>query len=61
MQQASEMVSSGMMTIFSNHRTQLSKAIEVAKEYCQSELGMEAPVLIVSNYLCTEVKNCIWT
>ena len=56
MQQASEVVSSGMMSVFSDHKTKLMQALKIAREYCKTELKIEEPVCSVANYLCTEVK-----
>ena len=56
MQKASEAIPSGMMSVFSDHRTKLGQALLTAREYCQTKLGMEDPICHVANYLCTEVK-----
>ena len=56
MQKASEAVPSGMMSVFSDHKTKLGQALLTAKEYCKTRLDIEKPYCQVANYLCTEVK-----
>ncbi|KAK0047868.1 malonyl-CoA-acyl carrier protein transacylase mitochondrial [Biomphalaria pfeifferi] len=56
MQKASEMVASGMLSVFLAHDSNLSLAIKTAKDYCQERRGIENPVCVVANYLFPECK-----
>lgn len=56
MQTASEVVPSGMLTVFCDHNTRLRTAMVAAREYCRDRIGIEDPVCQVANYLCTDVK-----
>ncbi|XP_076449813.1 malonyl-CoA-acyl carrier protein transacylase, mitochondrial-like [Babylonia areolata] len=56
MQQASEAVSSGMMTTFLNHTSKLKTAMLAAREFCQQRRHIDTPVCTVANYLYPECK-----
>ena len=56
MQNASENIPSGMLTVFCDHKTELKKALRFAREYCIKELKMENPICSIANYLCTDAK-----
>lgn len=56
MQEASEAVPSGMLTVKCGHQTKLLSAMAAAKEYCKLRLGIEDPVCKIANYLCTNIK-----
>lgn len=56
MQQASEEVSSGMMTVFLNHSSKLKTAMAAARDYCQQRCNIDNPVCNVANYLYPECK-----
>ncbi|KAH9509506.1 hypothetical protein Btru_046062 [Bulinus truncatus] len=56
MQKASEVVGSGMLSVFLAHDSNLTLALKTAKEYCQKRRGIENPVCVVANYLFPECK-----
>ncbi|KAL3859999.1 hypothetical protein ACJMK2_010176 [Sinanodonta woodiana] len=56
MQKLTEELASGMMTVFCNHQTKLSFAMEAAREHCKRNLQIPDPVCQIANYLCTDVK-----
>ena len=56
MQNASENIPSGMLTVFCDHKTELKKALRFARDYCIKELKMENPICSIANYLCTDAK-----
>ncbi|XP_005090549.3 malonyl-CoA-acyl carrier protein transacylase, mitochondrial [Aplysia californica] len=56
MQRASETVSSGMLTVFLAHDSDLKGAMRMAKEYCQTRRGINEPVCNVANFLFPECK-----
>ncbi|KAJ8302799.1 hypothetical protein KUTeg_019195 [Tegillarca granosa] len=45
MQEASEMVPSGMMTVLCNYNSKLGLAMEAAKQFCKERLEIERPAL----------------
>lgn len=56
MQEASEQVSSGMMSVFCGRESKLGLGMEAAREFCQKQHGIKDPVCSVASYLCPEVK-----
>ncbi|KAL8585750.1 hypothetical protein ACOMHN_040532 [Nucella lapillus] len=56
MQQASEEVSSGMMTTFLSPASKLKLAMSAARDYCQQRCDIDAPVCTIANYLYPECK-----
>lgn len=56
MQEASEMVPSGMMTVFLNAQSKVDFACHTAELYCKRKLGIEYPICRVANHLYTECK-----
>ena len=56
MQEASEMVQSGMMTVFLDNKSELKQAMLAAREYCEQKLDIEKPVCSVANYLSFDCK-----
>ena len=56
MQKASELVPSGMMTVFLGPRSKAKLACEVAKRYCVTRLNIEDACCAVANYLYPECK-----
>lgn len=50
MQEASEMVPSGMASVFIGPQSKLGLACQLAKEWCKKQ-GIENPECTVSNYL----------
>ena len=56
MQNASENIPSGMLTVFCDHKTELKKALRFAREYCIKELKMDDAICSIANYLCTDAK-----
>lgn len=56
MQKASEKVSSGMLSVFLTHDSDLKGALRTAKEYCIERRNIQDPVCQVANYLFPECK-----
>ena len=57
MQTASELVPSGLMTVFLSRESKLSLAMLAAKKWCLEKLKLEEPVVCqVSNYLNSKCK-----
>jgi [acyl-carrier-protein] S-malonyltransferase len=56
MQEVSQQVSSGMMTVFCSPETQIGLACQAAQEYCTKKLFMENPVCRIANYLYSGCK-----
>ena len=56
MQEASEEISSGMMTAFLGSGSKLKMAMAAAREYCQQRCDIHDPVCSVANYLYPECK-----
>ena len=56
MQRASEEVSSGMVTVFLKHNTQLKQAMQAAREYCKQRCDITIPICHIANYLSPECK-----
>lgn len=56
MQEASERVHSGLLSVFLSHDSELKSAISLAKEYCEKRHGIKDPVCKVANYLFPECK-----
>ena len=57
MQKQSECVSSGLLTVFTSHDSQLQKAIVASKEWCSAKLRLQVPVHCrISNFLYPDCK-----
>ncbi|RUS88096.1 hypothetical protein EGW08_004149 [Elysia chlorotica] len=56
MQRASEITSSGMLTVFLAHDSRLKEALKLAKEYCTERRDIPDPVCTVANFLFPECK-----
>ena len=56
MQQASEEVPSGMMTVFLRPESKLKFACHTARRYCSERLNIEDPVCQIANFLYPECK-----
>ena len=51
MQQAAEAVSSGMLTVIVNRRSELKEAMKMSKEYCVKRHQINEPICKVANFL----------
>ncbi|KAK3085645.1 hypothetical protein FSP39_006574 [Pinctada imbricata] len=56
MQEASEEVNSGMITLKLFYASRLPLAIDCAIEYCRFKLNMENPIVRIANYLSPEYQ-----
>lgn len=56
MQAASDLVPSGLMTVFLKHDSKLNLAMHAAREYCKLRSDIADPVCSIANYLFPEVK-----
>jgi [acyl-carrier-protein] S-malonyltransferase len=57
MQKQSEAVSSGLLTVFIQHNSELKKAIVASREWCSKKLQLQVPVHCeISNYLFPDCK-----
>ncbi|KAK6184743.1 hypothetical protein SNE40_007146 [Patella caerulea] len=56
MQRASEIIPSGMMTVFVGHNSILNFAMLAAREYCSQKLHIRDPVCCIANYLYSDCK-----
>ena len=56
MQAASESVSSGMLSVFLAHNSDLKGAMALAKEYCETRHNINEPVCRIANYMFPECK-----
>ncbi|ESO98207.1 hypothetical protein LOTGIDRAFT_114671 [Lottia gigantea] len=56
MQKASEVVHSGMMTVFLKNESKLKQAMYAARKYCEEKLEIEDPVCGVANYISFDCK-----
>lgn len=56
MQRASELVPSGMMSVFVGAASKLSEACKAARHHCESNLRIEDPVCNIANFLQAECK-----
>ncbi|XP_050395824.1 malonyl-CoA-acyl carrier protein transacylase, mitochondrial [Patella vulgata] len=56
MQRASEIIPSGMMTVFVGHNSKLNFAMLAAREYCSQKLHIREPVCCIANYLYSDCK-----
>lgn len=56
MQEASDAVPSGLMTVFLSHQSKLKSAMVAARQYCKERVGIDEPVCSVANYLFCDAK-----
>ncbi|XP_064640990.1 malonyl-CoA-acyl carrier protein transacylase, mitochondrial-like [Lineus longissimus] len=56
MQEVSELLPSGMMTVFCSPETRLGLACKAAQEYCVKKLFIAEPVCRIANYLYSSCK-----
>ena len=56
MQEASEEVPSGMMSVFCGPQTKLGLAMEVSRAFCKQKHHIQNPVCQVANYLYPDCK-----
>lgn len=56
MQQASNEVDSGMMSVFVGRETKLNLALEAAREWCQRYMKIDVPCVQIANHLYAECK-----
>ena len=56
MQEASDEVKGGLMTVFLGRTAKLKQAMLFAREFCKQKLDIQDPVCSIANYLFPETK-----